>query len=391
MLEVCLGEDVNEGREQGEVLEGKRIMTIRTNRDVHSVSGIDFRKLNLNYLFMERFFRFTRELHLTEKPDWQSENVVVYETNAFKLRQFTPVGSGSPLLILPPQAGHHSCIADYALPDQSLVALCGQHTDCTIYAVEWKSADISRRHETIDDLVKQVRQCIQFIGCSIHVIGLCQAGWLASIYAAIFPDDILSLILGGAPIDFTAGGGKIQEMVQSLPFAFYASLVQMGRGVMKGRFIVDGFKNMHAYDRYIGDYMKLYGNLDNPVAVQRSRKFRTWYEYTQDLAGAWYLQAVYELFKRNRLVRGKLKVMGKYVRLEKITCPVVLVAGENDDITLEPQLFNMEKYVSGPVWKIMIPKCGHIGLFMKKDALENYWTHALDYVLLRREKTAVAM
>jgi hypothetical protein len=39
----------------------------------------------------------------------------------------------------------------------------------------------------------------------------------------------------------------------------------------------------------------------------------------------------------------------------------------------------------------MIPKCGHIGLFMKKEALENYWTSALDYVLVRQEKTAVAM
>jgi poly(3-hydroxybutyrate) depolymerase len=366
-------------------------MTISSDNDMRSVSGIDFRKLNLNHLFVERFCRFTRELLLLDKPEWQSENVVVYETNALKLRQFTPLRTGSPLLILPPQAGHHSCIADYALPDQSLVALCEQHTDSTIYAVEWKSADISRCHETIDDLVKQVRQCIHFIGCNVHVIGLCQAGWLASIYTALFPDDISSLILGGAPIDFTAGGGKIQDMVQSLPLAFYASLVQMGNGVMKGRFIVDGFKNMHAYDRYIGDYLKLYTNLDNRAAVQRSRKFRTWYEYTQDLAGAWYLQAVYELFKRNRLVRGKLKVMGKCVRLEKITCPVVLVAGENDDITLEPQLFNMENHVSGPVWKIMIPKCGHIGLFMKKDALENYWTHALDYVLGKQEQAAVAM
>lgn len=55
--------------------------------------------------------------------------------------------------------------------------------------------------------------------------------------------------------------------------------------------------------------------------------------------------------------------------------------GANDDITLEPQLFNMAQYVSGEVLKITIPDCGHIGLFMKKQALEDYWKPALNFVL----------
>ncbi|MGB6065405.1 MAG: DUF3141 domain-containing protein, partial [Desulfomonilaceae bacterium] len=214
--------------------------------------------------FSQSLFKYWQELLSVEKPDWQSENIVVLEAEAFKLRRFTPKRSGPPMLILGPQAGHHSCITDYALPGQSLVALCKNNTQCTIYAVEWKSADPSRSHETIDDLVKQVSDCVNFIGDKVHIIGLCQAGWLSSIYASLYPGKVLSLILGGAPIDFTAGGGKLQEMVQNLPMSFYRSMVQMGLGVMKGNFIVTGFKNMNPYDRYVGDYLKLFANINEP-------------------------------------------------------------------------------------------------------------------------------
>jgi poly(3-hydroxyalkanoate) synthetase len=80
-------------------------------------------------------------------------------------------------------------------------------------------------------------------------------------------------------------------------------------------------------------------------------------------------------------VKGRLKVLRQYVDLKRISCPVVLIAGEKDDITLEPQLFNMGKHVSSDVLKMTVPNCGHIGLFIKKDALEMYWKPALESVL----------
>lgn len=325
--------------------------------------------------------KFWSEMLRFEKPGWRSPNEVVLETSAFKLRRFTGKRQGAPILILGPQAGHHTCIADFAVPGQSLVEMCKKTTDHPVYAIEWKSATVGRTDETIDDLVKQTAQCVDFLGQKTHLVGLCQAGWLSGIYAALYPEQVVSLILGGAPIDFTAGGGKIQDMVQNLPLWFYGSLVMMGFGVMYGRFVVTGFKNMNPYERYVNDPVSLLQNINDPKVVSRSRRFRRWYESTQNLSGAWYLQAVYELFKRNRLVRGKLRILGRHVSLKEITCPVVLIAGANDDITLEPQLFNMADHVSGPVTKMTVPACGHIGLFMKRQALEDYWKPALDQVL----------
>jgi len=325
--------------------------------------------------------KFWEELQRFEEPPWQSANTVVLNDKAFKLRRFTEERKGLPILILGPQAGHHTSIVDYALPGQSLVELCKVSTDRPVYAVEWKSATLDRRDETIDDLILQTDRCVEYLGGKAHLVGLCQAGWLSSIYAALYPGKVHSLVLGGAPIDFTAGGGKIQQMVQTMPYTFYSWLVQLGGGLMDGRYIVTGFKNMNPYDRYIDDYVKLYRSINDPEQLARIRRFRRWYEYTQSLAGGWYKQAVYELFKKNKLVKGRLKVLRQYVDLKRISCPVVLIAGEKDDITLEPQLFNMEKHVSSDVLKMTIPNCGHIGLFIKTDALEKYWKPALEFVL----------
>jgi poly(3-hydroxyalkanoate) synthetase len=338
---------------------------------------------NFSMGHVRSWLRFWELVLRYDRPGWQSDNTVVLETAAFRLRRFGQAREGTPILVIGPQAGHHTCIVDYAIPGQSLVQLCAEQTAQPVYAIEWKSANPARMRETVDDLVKQTDRCVDFMGGKAHILGLCQGGWQSSIYAALFPHKTASIVIGGAPIDFTAGGGKIQEIVQSLPISYYAGLVMSGFGLMTGRYIVTGFKNMNPYDRYIDDYSKLFLGINNPKVVDRFRTFRRWYEFTQSLPGGWYLQVVHDLFKRNLLVRGKLTVLGRKVNLADITCPTVLIAGENDDITLEPQVHNMADYVSGETKKMTIPNCGHIGIFVKREALSDFWKPALDFVLAR--------
>ena len=57
-----------------------------------------------------------------KKPAWSSRNEVVIDSGFAALRDFSD-GSRSrvvPTVVLPPQAGHHSCIVDYSR-DQSQI------------------------------------------------------------------------------------------------------------------------------------------------------------------------------------------------------------------------------------------------------------------------------
>ena len=39
----------------------------------------------------------------------------------------------------------------------------------------------------------------------MNLVGDCQGGWLATIYAALHPERVNTLTIAGAPIDFHAG------------------------------------------------------------------------------------------------------------------------------------------------------------------------------------------
>jgi len=207
----------------------------------------------------------------------------------------------------------------------------------------------------------------------VDLIGLCQGGWQSAIYAALYPEKVNSLTLAAAPIDFKAGCGKIQCYAEMYPMSFYESMVLSGGGTMPGDYLKLGFKMLNPLDRFFLDYSDLYRHMSDSEYLEKSRKFRNWYEYTQNLPGKMYLQIVKELFKDNGLVKGTLRIMGTRVDLRAIKCPLFLIAGEKDDITLPEQLFNIEKYVrSKKIIKLVAPG-GHIGVFMGRKTLEDYW------------------
>jgi poly(3-hydroxyalkanoate) synthetase len=261
------------------------------------------------------------------KPEWASPNRIVYDDNAIALRRFDEGRGGDPILIAPPQAGHHSCIADYA-PSHSLVQTCLASTNNPVYAIEWKPSTPMRKNETIDDLVKQMMLSVKMVGSPVILAGLCQGGWLSAIYTSMFPRDVRALILAASPIDFTAGGGKLQDIVNTIPFWYYQSMVGCGGGNMSGDLMLSGWKIMNSYDRFVGDYLNLWINVQGEGSLERAKRFSSWYEYTQDISGRWYLEAVKKLFMENRLIKGTLEVLGRPVRLGEITCPLALLAGE---------------------------------------------------------------
>lgn len=226
----------------------------------------------------------------------------------------------------------------------------------------------------------QTKQCVDFIGGKAMLAGLCQGGWQAAGFAARFPEMVDGLIIAGAPIDTKADGGKIQDAVNTHPFSFYEWLVSLGGGLYRGEIQLFSFKMMNAVDRFFSDYVDLYQNINDAAYIERYRTFRDWYEYTQNISGDLYLQIVKDLFMENKLYNGDLTLLARRVKLRDIHCPVVLLAGKKDDITLANQVFNMEKKISSSKILKLLIDAGHIGLFMGKKALSDYWPTALNFL-----------
>ena len=112
------------------------------------------------------------------------------------------------------------------------------------YAPDWIGATASTKDATIDDYLDVIEPAIDHIGDPVNLIGDCQAGWLATLYAARRPERVNTLTIAGAPIDFHAGEPVIHAALRRLApgdnIAFYRGLVAAGGGVLRGEHMLAG-------------------------------------------------------------------------------------------------------------------------------------------------------
>ncbi len=265
-------------------------------------------------------------------------------------------------------------IADY-LRGQSLVETLTENGVERVFLTDWKSATPDMKDFDIDQYLAEINIVVDDLGGWANFVGLCQGGWISAMYAARFPHKVASLVLAGAPIDTDAGDGPVKRMAQTLPMSFYEQLVAMGAGLMRGQMMLQAWRGMHPTEHYINDHIELYEHIDDPVYLRKKETFESWYKNPIDLPGRWYLQAILQLFKENRLAKGSFVGLGRRLNLKDVTCPVYLLAGQSDDISPPEQVFAAEKYLGAPRDRIEkeLVSGGHIGLFMGARTLKDAW------------------
>lgn len=350
-------------------------------------------KMNEDALALEmKNFKFLQEIGKTEiekpEPKWASRNKILCLLSTFTLRDFSVNATENeiPTLVLPPYAGHTSIIADFHRK-QSLVETLLEHGINRVVVTDWHSATLEMKDYNIDNYLAELHVAVTDLGGRVNLIGLCQGGWMASLYAARFPTQVSSLVIAGAPLDTQAGNGTIKNYANKLPLIFFEEIVVAGGGLLKGDYMLDGFKSMHPQKQFIRKYIELYEHIDDVSYVKRIENFDRWYEYTINLPGNWYLQVVRDLFKKNLFIKGKFVGLGKVLNPKFITCPIYLLAGEKDDITPKEQVFNAEKYFGASEKNIIkdLSEGGHIGLFMGENALKNNWLKICDWLITKNE------
>ncbi|MGC9162444.1 MAG: alpha/beta fold hydrolase [Thiomonas sp.] len=314
-------------------------------------------------------------LHGGIKPRLATAHSVRLKLRTLDLCDYSAASAkGIPTLVNAPYAGHTSMIADYH-EGQSLMQTLKNNGIGALFLTDWHSATPDMKDLEVDQYLGDFLACIDDLGGRVHLVGLCQGGWMAAMLAARFPDKVASLVLAGSPIDTHAGNGPLVNMVKHTPMHFYEELVAAGGGLMLGKYMLAGWKNMHPEQHYVQEHIDLYEHLDDPVWLSKTEAFERWYENPLDLPGRWYLQVVDQLFKRNLLAKGEYVALGRALKLADITCPLYLLAGERDDITTPPQVFAAEHLcgtAKDKIQKRIVPG-GHVGLFMGARTLKETW------------------
>ncbi len=338
------------------------------------------------------------------RPSWSSPHEIGFETPIARLRDFSSSGVRGlvPTLVLPPQAGHDSSIVDYSSGQSQMRTLVSSGLT-RAYTLDWLGATPETAGASIEDYLDVIDQAVSHCGGRVNLIGDCQGGWLATLYAALAPENVNTLTIAGAPIDFHAGEPVIGDLVRWLAPAgdlrFYEALVAADGGVLKGEHMLSGFIMIQP-GAEVSRQLELLCRLDDTGYVERYREFEAWFKHTQDIPGAFYLWIVRHLFRDNALIDGTLEVRGTSVDLSRLDMPLNLLAGANDHITPPDQVFALADYAATSAEQVhrRVSTGGHLGLFMGHEALAEHWPPLMAQVLShskprragRRSRTAVA-
>ncbi len=222
-------------------------------------------------------------IHDNLRPKLATPNRARLDLRSMVLRDYG-TEDGLATLVIAPFAGHTAVIADYHR-GQSLIETLLANGITRLALTDWKSATDDMKDLEIDNYLADMIVAIDDLGGRVNLVGLCQGGWVAAMVAARFPEKVNSLVLAGAPIDTDAGDGPIKRMAHASPLSFYKELVALGGGLMKGKFMLQGWKNMHPEQHYFKDHIDLYEHIDDPAYIEKEETFDSWYENSDRPAG----------------------------------------------------------------------------------------------------------
>jgi poly(3-hydroxyalkanoate) synthetase len=305
------------------------------------------------------------------EPVWASPNRVVLELATMRLRRFDLVGSSLPArLVIAPLALHHATLVDFA-HGHSLVDVLLKVAPAPLFVAEWRTASPSMSQFTIATYLAELNVAIDELGPPVDLVGICQGGWLALVYAARFPGKVRSIVAAGSPIDVRASASALSDLVDHTPAAQFEALVRQGEGRVIGQTVL----NLWAAASPDEAGARLTLQIEpGPAAAALTRRFLDWYAYTLDLPGAYYLEVVEEIYRRNRIAQGTFSTLGLVIDLDRIRAPIFVLAGESDAIVAPPQALAIADLARRAAnIDTRVEPCGHLSLYMGHQTLTRAW------------------
>lgn len=299
---------------------------------------------------------------------WTTPQTIALQLPTMRLRDFSSEAGGNPVLVCAPYALHGALIVDFA-PEHSIVEALQREGLGRVYVTDWRSADADMRYLTIDNYLSDLNVAIDEIGPPVDLVGLCQGGWLALVFAARFPKKVRRLVLAGTPVDVSVPS-PISQAVSALSPDAFESMVG-ATGLVSGRKLRDTWGHQPSWQEALQrDLIE-----ESDTGRRLIERFEAWNDATLDLPGTYYLEVVNAIFRENRIAAGQFVALGRRIKPGDVAVPVFLLVGANDEIVPPAQAFATASLLRMPAEQIETgcEPCGHLGLFMGRHTIAGAW------------------
>jgi len=249
-------------------------------------------------------------------------------------------------------------------PDRSLLRnLLGLGVD--IYMLDWGYPTRPDRYLTLNDYINgYIDESVDFIrdttgSKKVNILGVCQGGTMSTIYSALHPKKVNSLVTMVTPIDFNTEDGLLFKWSRDLNVD---SIVDSYGGIVPGDFLNFGFDLLKPFGK-LRKYNSLGTMLDDKDKLMNFLRMEKWVADRPDQAGEAYRQFIKDLYQDNKLVKGEL-VVGKKVNLKNITMPLLNIYAAEDHMVPPSATKPLNDLVGTKDKELYEFPGGHIGVFV---------------------------
>jgi polyhydroxyalkanoate synthase len=248
-----------------------------------------------------------------------------------------------------------------------------------VYLLDWgapgpEDSNLKFDDYVLDYLPRAIRKMKVVSGAQeFSLLGWCIGAILSTLYASLRPDDGLkNLILLTAPLDFTNRDcGSFIRWIDEQYFDLDKLVATMG--LISGEMLDYGAKALKPVENYVGNYLRLWENIDNPKVVESWHAMNTWVTDLIPMSGATYRQLIGDFFRGNKLMKGEAVLRGERVDLGNIKASVLNVVAEQDHIVPPCESEGVMPLIGSQDKELLKIPGGHIGVMAGSAAVKRTW------------------
>ena len=252
-------------------------------------------------------------------------------------------------------------------PDRSLIRrLLAAGSD--VYLLDWGYPDRGDRHLGLADYtLGMLHRAVLRIGAghgAIDLLGVCQGGTLALLYAALEPVRIRRLVTMVTAVDFHTPENLLAKWARGIDVAQLVDTF----GNVPGELLNATFRSLMPFRLTLQKYFGLVDSADDVHQLETFLRMERWILDSPDQAGVAFGEFVRWFFQENRLVQGGLVLAGRAVDLRCVSMPVLNIYATEDHLVPPSASRPLGGLLGTKRYEEIAFAGGHIGIYVSSRA-----------------------
>lgn len=258
------------------------------------------------------------------------------------------------------------------------------------YLVDWNVPTSADRHLTLDDYVNgYIDDVVDYLrertgSKKVNILGYCMGGTMSAMYTALHQEKVKNLMLLAAGIDFATRDGLLNLWTDSRYFDVDAFVEVYGN--CPASFLQSMFTMLKPVQNLFEKPINFYEKIEDDEFVKEYFTMEGWLNDNVPVPGEVFREYVKYLYQQNLLTRNQMPVGKHMVNLKNITCPVLNLMAQKDDLVPCAQSEPFNDLVSSTDRKAIVFPAGHIGLAVGSKAQKELWPEACAWLAERSDR-----